>query len=66
MNLATIHLWQTLLFEQQHRGKELYEGLKRIYVQLRSEGQESVLKESYISIEWIYALLGIPDRCGFG
>ena len=31
-------LWQTLLFEQQ-RGKELYEGLKQIYVQLRSKAR---------------------------
>ena len=49
-------LWQTLLFEQQ-RGKELYEGLKQIYVQLRSEGQKSVLKNLYIDR---------VDLCTFG
>ena len=49
-------LWQTLLFEQ-HRGKELYEGLKQIYVQLRSEGQKSVLKNLYIDR---------VDLCTFG
>lgn len=49
-------LWQTLLYEQ-HRGREIYEGLKRIYVQLRSEGQESVLKNLYIDR---------VDLCTFG
>ena len=49
-------LWQTLLFEQQ-QGKELYEGLKQIYVQLRSEGQKSVLKNLYIDR---------VDLCTFG
>lgn len=49
-------LWQTLLFEQ-YRGQELYEALKRIYVQLRSEGQESVLKNLYIDR---------VDLCTFG
>ena len=49
-------LWQTLLFEQQ-RGKELYAGLKQIYVQLRSEGQKSVLKNLYIDR---------VDLCTFG
>ncbi|RCL29852.1 MAG: hypothetical protein DBX03_03225 [Puniceicoccaceae bacterium] len=49
-------LWQTLLFER-HRGQELYEALKRIYVQLRSEGQESVLKNLYIDR---------VDLCTFG
>ena len=49
-------LWQTLLFDQ-HRGKDLYEALKRIYVQLRSEGQESVLKNLYIDR---------VDLCTFG
>lgn len=49
-------LWQTLLFDQ-HRGKDLYQALKRIYVQLRSEGQESVLKNLYIDR---------VDLCTFG
>ena len=49
-------LWQTLLFEQ-YRGKDLYEALKHIYVQLRSEGQKSVLKNLYIDR---------VDLCTFG
>ena len=40
-------LWQTLVFEQQRR-QELYEGLKRIYVLLRSGGDESILSNLYI------------------
>lgn len=40
-------LWQTLIYEQQ-LGRELYDGLKRIYVLLRSGGDESVLKNLYI------------------
>ena len=35
-------LWQTLIYEQQF-GREVYEGLKRIYVLLRSGGDESIL-----------------------
>ena len=49
-------LWQTLLFDQ-HRGQELYESLKKIYVQLRSEGDESVLSNLYIDR---------VDLCTFG
>ena len=49
-------LWQTLLFDQ-HRGQELYESLKKIYVQLRSEGDESVLRNLYIDR---------VDLCTFG
>lgn len=40
-------LWQTLIYEQQF-GRELYDGLKRIYVILRSGGDESVLSNLYI------------------
>ncbi len=49
-------LWQTLLFDQ-YRGQELYESLKKIYVQLRSEGDESVLKNLFIDR---------VDLCTFG
>jgi len=40
-------LWQTLIFEQQ-RGREIYDALKRIYVLLRSGGDESILSNLYI------------------
>jgi len=40
-------LWQTLIYEQQY-GRELYKGLKRIYVILRSGGDESTLSNLYI------------------
>ncbi len=40
-------LWQTLIYEQQY-GREIYEGLKRIYVILRSGGDESTLSNLYI------------------
>lgn len=40
-------LWQTLIYEQQF-GRELYDGLKRIYVILRSGGDESILPNLYI------------------
>ncbi len=40
-------LWQTLIYEQQ-LGRELYDGLKRIYVQLRSGGDETILSNLYI------------------
>ena len=40
-------LWQTLIYEAQY-GRELYEGLKKIYVILRSDGDESVLHNLYI------------------
>lgn len=40
-------LWQTLIYEQQF-GRELYEGLKWIYVRLRSGGDEAVLRNLYI------------------
>ncbi|MGB0792247.1 MAG: hypothetical protein ACPGTR_01700 [Opitutales bacterium] len=40
-------LWQTLIYEQQ-RGRELYEGLKKIYVILRSGGDETVLGNLFI------------------
>ena len=40
-------LWQTLIYEQ-HLGRELYDALKRIYVLLRSGGDESVLDNLYI------------------
>ena len=35
-------LWQTLIYEQQH-GRDIYEGLKKIYVLLRSGGDESMM-----------------------
>jgi hypothetical protein len=40
-------LWQTLIYEQQY-GRDLYEGLKKIYVLLRSGGDESTLGNLYI------------------
>ncbi len=40
-------LWQTLIYESQY-GRELYEGLKKIYVILRSGGDESILPNLYI------------------
>ncbi len=40
-------LWQTLIYEQQF-GRELYDGLKRIYVLLRSGGDETILSNLYI------------------
>jgi hypothetical protein len=40
-------LWQTLIFEAVY-GRELYEGLKKIYVILRSGGDESALPNLYI------------------
>lgn len=40
-------LWQTLIYEAQY-GREIYDGLKRIYVLLRSGGDESVLPNLYI------------------
>lgn len=40
-------LWLTLIYNQQF-GREIYEGLKRIYVILRSGGDESVLSNLYI------------------
>lgn len=40
-------LWLTLVYEQQMR-LEIYEGLKRIYVLLRSGGDESILSNLYI------------------
>jgi hypothetical protein len=40
-------LWQTLIYEQQF-GREVYEGLKKIYVLLRSGGDESILSNLYV------------------
>ena len=40
-------LWQTLIYEQQF-GRELYDGLKKIYVLLRSGGDESILPNLYV------------------
>jgi hypothetical protein len=40
-------LWQTLIYEQQF-GRDIYEGLKKIYVLLRSEGDETVLSNLFI------------------
>lgn len=40
-------LWQTLLYEQQYR-QWLYDKLKRIYVLLRSGGEETTLPNLYI------------------
>lgn len=40
-------LWQTLIYEQQY-AREIYDGLKRIYVMLRSGGDESILSNLYI------------------
>lgn len=40
-------LWLTLIYEQQ-RGRELYEGLKKIYVILRSGGDETAIGNLFI------------------
>jgi len=40
-------LWQTLIFERQ-RSRELYDGLRRIYVLLRSGGEMSIIPNLYI------------------
>ncbi|MEM7791832.1 MAG: hypothetical protein AAF546_10560 [Verrucomicrobiota bacterium] len=40
-------LWQTLIYEQQY-GRQLYEGLKEIYVQLRSGGDRTILANLYV------------------
>jgi len=40
-------LWQTLIYEQQ-LGREIYDGLKKIYVLLRSGGDETILSNLYI------------------
>jgi hypothetical protein len=40
-------LWQTLIFEQQ-LAREIYAGLKKIYVILRSGGDESTLANLFI------------------
>lgn len=40
-------LWQTLIYEQQF-AREIYEGLKKIYVILRSGGDESTLTNLFI------------------
>lgn len=49
-------LWLTLMYERQY-GQQLYEGLKRIYVMLRSDGDERVLSNLYIDR---------VDYCTFG
>jgi hypothetical protein len=49
-------LWLTLLYEQQY-GQRLYENLKRIYVMLRSDGNEHILSNLYIDR---------VDYCTFG
>ena len=49
-------LWLTLIYEQQ-RGRELYEGLKKIYVILRSGGDETAISNLFIDR---------VDYCTFG
>ena len=40
-------LWQTMVYDQ-HYGREIFEGLKRIYVLLRSGGDENILPNLYV------------------
>ena len=49
-------LWQTMVYDQ-HYGKEIFEGLKQIYVLLRSGGDERILPNLYVDR---------VDYCTFG
>jgi len=49
-------LWQTMVYDQ-HYGKEIFEGLKQIYVLLRSGGDKKILPNLYIDR---------VDYCTFG
>ena len=49
-------LWQTMVYDQ-HYGQEIFEGLKQIYVLLRSGGDERILPNLYVDR---------VDYCTFG
>ena len=49
-------LWQTMVYDQ-HYGREIFEGLKKIYVLLRSGGDENILPNLYVDR---------VDYCTFG
>ena len=49
-------LWQTMVYDQ-HYGKDIFEGLKRIYVLLRSGGDSKILDNLYVER---------VDYCNFG
>ena len=40
-------LWQTMVYDQ-HYGKEIFNGLKEIYVLLRSGGDKNILPNLYV------------------
>ena len=40
-------LWQTMVYDQNY-GREMFEGLKKIYVLLRSGGDERILPNLYV------------------
>ena len=49
-------LWQTMVYDQNY-GREMFEGLKKIYVLLRSGGDERILPNLYVDR---------VDYCTFG
>ena len=49
-------LWQTMVYDQ-HYGREIFEGLKQIYVLLRSGGDKKILPNLYVDR---------VDYCTFG
>ena len=49
-------LWQTMVYDQ-HYGKEIFEGLKQIYVLLRSGGDQKIMDNLYVDR---------VDYCTFG
>ena len=40
-------LWQTMVYDQ-HYGKEIFQGLKQIYVLLRSGGDQKIMDNLYV------------------
>ena len=40
-------LWQTMVYDQ-HYGREIFEGLKKIYVLLRSGGDQRIMDNLYV------------------
>ena len=49
-------LWQTMVYDQ-HYGKDIFDGLKEIYVLLRSGGDQKILPNLYVDR---------VDYCTFG
>ena len=56
MNENEDTLWQTMVYDQ-HYGKDIFEGLKQIYVLLRSGGDKKILPNLYVDR---------VDYCTFG